>query len=123
MSKNNNHNKNKNKANHKNSNNYTKQKIVAMNQPKMVFGKTSNGFSFEIDPLVMDNMELVDVLAEMNDDNPLAVSKVCHMVLGDTQKKALYDFLRTSDNRVPVVEVVTAIKEIFLAIGSKGKNS
>lgn len=119
MSNNNNRKKSKNKPH----NNCNVQKVVAMKHPERVSGKTSNGFMFEINPLVMDNMELVDVLAEMNDDNPLAVSKVCRMVLGDVQKKALYDFLRTSDNRVPVAEVCTSIMEIFQAVGGKGKNS
>lgn len=81
----------------------------------------SNGFKVSISESAMDNMELVDALAEMSDENPLGVSKVCSMVLGDN-KKALYDHIRTEDGRVPVEKVSNAIKEIFEAFGGKGKN-
>ncbi len=86
---------------------------------KMV--ELSNGFKVTISENVMDNMELVDALAEMKDENPLEVSKVCTMVLGDN-KKALYDYIRTEDGRVPVKEVQKCIKEIFESFGEKGKN-
>lgn len=83
--------------------------------------KLTNGFEVEISENAMDNMELIDALAEMSDENPLEVSKVCSMVLGDS-KKALYDHLRTEDGRVPVTEVSKSIKEIFESFGEKGKN-
>lgn len=81
----------------------------------------SNGFKVTISENAMDNMELVDALAEMTDDNPLEVSKVCTMVLGDN-KKELYNHIRTEDGRVPVKEVSKCIKEIFESFGEKGKN-
>ncbi|MCI5822556.1 MAG: hypothetical protein MR010_05955 [Lachnospiraceae bacterium] len=83
--------------------------------------RLSNGFEVSISENVMDNMELVDALAEMTDDNPLEVSKVCSMVLKEN-KKALYDYIRTEDGRVPVSEVSNCIKEIFESFGEKGKN-
>ena len=81
----------------------------------------SNGFNVTISENILDNMELVDALAEMSDDNPLEVSKICTMVFGDN-KKALYDHIRTEDGRVPVKEVSKCIKEIFESFGEKGKN-
>lgn len=83
--------------------------------------KLTNGFEVEISENAMDNMELVDALAEMTDENPLEVSKVCSMVLGDN-KKSLYDYIRTEDGRVPVREISKAIREIFESFGEKGKN-
>jgi len=82
-----------------------------------------NGFKVELADETMDNMELVDALAEASDSDPLAVSKICEMVLGDKNRKELYDSLRTEDGRVPVAAVSEAIKDIFQEFGDKGKNS
>lgn len=89
----------------------------------MLKGTTSSGFKFEVSEDVLDNMELVDTLAEMQDDNPLEVSKVVRIVLGPEQRLALYEHLRTEDGRVPVMAVSEAIMDIFNAFGQKGKNS
>lgn len=81
-----------------------------------------NGLKLELDEKVMDNMELVDTLADAAGDDPLAVSKMIKLVLGNENKKKLYDSLRTEDGRVPVAAVSDALKEIFEAFGEKGKN-
>lgn len=83
--------------------------------------KLKNGLHLELDEKVMDNMELVDTLAEASESDPLAVSRMIKIILGD-KKKALYDSLRTEDGRVPVEAVSDALKEIFEAFGEKGKN-
>lgn len=84
--------------------------------------KLKNGFETDLADNIMDNMELVDALAEASDSDPLAVSKMCRLILGDEKRKALYDSIRQKDGRVPVAEVSEAIKEIFGAFGDKGKN-
>ena len=46
----------------------------------------NNGFAVEVDENVIDNMELVDALAEMkDDDDPLGISKVTKLLLGKKQ--------------------------------------
>ena len=80
-----------------------------------------HGLEMEIDDNVMDNMELVDALAEVADDDTLAVTKVCTCLLGKEKKKVLYDSLR-KDGRVPVEDVSKAIMQIFMAFKEKGKN-
>lgn len=87
----------------------------------MVTGTTSSGFSFSLEETVLDNMELVDTLAQMQEGDPLAVSAVVRMVLGD-QRRALYDHLRTADGRVPASAVSEEIRQIFDAFGKAGKN-
>lgn len=81
-----------------------------------------NGLKLEMDEKVMDNMELVDVLADAAGDDPLAVSKMIRLVLGNENKRKLYDKLRTEDGRVPVTAVSDALKEIFESFGDVGKN-
>lgn len=88
----------------------------------MIQGKTKSGFVFELDDNVMDNMELVDQLSELNSENPYAISKIIMLLLGEGQRKALYDHLRTEDGRVPVMQAAEEINDIFNAAGSKGKN-
>lgn len=84
--------------------------------------KLSSGLEMELNEKVMDNMELVDTLAEAADEDPLAVSRMVKLVLGAENRKKLYDHMREKDGRVPVAQVSDALKEIFEAFGEKGKN-
>ncbi len=84
-------------------------------------GKTSTGFEFDIEDERLDDMELVDIMAEI-DENPLLMSKLCKMLLGDEQKKRLYDHLRNEEGRVPIEATTNAIQEIFNSPGDL-KNS
>lgn len=87
----------------------------------MVNGTTTAGFEFELDEKVLDNMELVDAVAE-SEENPAAISRVCLLLLGKAQRSRLYDHLRTPDGRVPLKQVTASVVEIFKACGSPGKN-
>lgn len=72
---------------------------------------------------MLDNMELVDALAEMDgDEDVVGVSKVVRMLLGTENRKKLYDALRTESGNVPVAEVGQALREIFTKLGEDGKN-
>lgn len=84
-------------------------------------GVTSSGFEFEIDDAVIDDMELIDAIADSMDDNPLAFSKVCAKLLGSEQRKKLYDHVR-ENGRVPLEKISTEITDIFTAFGDNGKN-
>lgn len=86
-------------------------------------GTTASGFAFEVADTVLDNMELLDALADASENDPLAVSRVVRMVLGDAQRKQLYDHLRAEDGRVPVASVNQELVDIINAFGSDGKNS
>ena len=88
----------------------------------MIKGITRSGFEFEIAENVMDNMELVDILADDETDMSFRISKITQLVLGKEQKKRFYDHHRTEDGRVPVEEVYEDISEIFQSF-KQGKNS
>jgi hypothetical protein len=87
-----------------------------------VKGKLKNGFAYEVDDSVTDDMEMVDALSEAQSTNPLAISIVVDKLLGKEQKKALYDAVRREDKTVPIEEVTTAVIEIFQQMGESGKN-
>ena len=87
-----------------------------------VTGKLENGFEYEIDDAVLDDMEMVDALSEAQSTNPLALSTVISKLLGDEQKKALYDAVRREDGTVPIEDITQSIVTIFQSIGDEGKN-
>lgn len=87
----------------------------------MYKGNTSTGFGYEIPEETLDNMELVDAIAEL-DENPLMVSQVTALLLGKEQRKKLYDHVRAEDGRVPSEALSKEVAEIFESIGAESKN-
>lgn len=87
----------------------------------MIQGKTASGFAYELRENVLDNMELLELMVEIQNGNPAALIPALKMILGEAQRKALYDHLRTEDGRVPVAAVAAAFAEIVKAV-KQGKN-
>ncbi len=80
-----------------------------------------NGLKLKIEDNAMDDMELLDLLADLDDGNGYAIPRVVDHLLGKEQKKALYDSVRVN-GRAPVTAVVEAMKEILDKLGDTGKN-
>lgn len=74
--------------------------------------KTESGFECEIDLEKIKNYELVEALAEL-EENALTLPKVVNMIFGKEQTGKLKDHLRTEDGVVPVEKMMNEIKEIF----------
>ena len=87
----------------------------------MIEGKTKSGFVYAVDEDSVDQ-EFLDALAEANDGDLLKVSKALRLLLGDEQRKRLYDHLRDEKGHVPVKAVMEAFGDI-LSIEGPGKNS
>lgn len=87
----------------------------------MIRGKLESGFEYEVDESIGDNMELLDAIVEA-DENPLAFSKVVKLLLGEDQRRKLYDHLRTDNGNVPIMAVSNAVAEIFRGSGQAVKN-
>lgn len=85
-------------------------------------GKLKNGFEFEVDENALDNMELIDAMADAQEDNPAMFSKAVLLLLGKDQRKKLYDHLRDKSGRVSIEAVTNSFVEIFEALGDQGKN-
>lgn len=84
-------------------------------------GATESGFKFNVNDKVLNNMELVEAIAEV-DNNPLLLPGLLTMLLGDEQKKKLYDHVRAKDNTVPMDKVAAEVVAILHALGEKEKN-
>ena len=83
----------------------------------------TNGLELEVNEKSLNNMELLDALEEMASGNELAISKVVKLMLGNENRKKLYDFIRDKDGRVPLEEVDKCLTEIMNLLGEQGKNS
>lgn len=88
----------------------------------MIQGKTRTGFQFSVNPDSMNDMELVDILADDTMDDSFRMSHVVKKLLPGDQRKALYDHVRV-DGRVPVDAIVNEVEDIFAAMKTPGKNS
>lgn len=86
-------------------------------------GKTKSGFEFQIEDSNLDNMELLDALAEIDGGNVAALPRASALLLGNEQKKSLYNHLRSEKGNVPMESFMDEITEIMKIIGEDGKNS
>lgn len=83
--------------------------------------KTSTGFIYSINENVLNNFELLELFAEV-DENPLLLPKVLTMILGKDGKQALYDHVRLEDGTVPADKISNELLEIING-NSEVKNS
>ena len=75
---------------------------------------TKSGFTAEIDKEALDDIELLDDLERMDRGDYLAVSSVLRRLLGEKQKKALYDFCRDpKTGRSSMTKVSATLQELF----------
>lgn len=86
----------------------------------MIEGKTKSGFAFSIDPEILDDMELLEAIADA-DENPIRITSVLKRLLGEEQKRALYEHLRNEKGRVSIKAVSQEIVDIFNS-SQQGKN-
>lgn len=85
-------------------------------------GKTASGFEFALAEEALNDMELLDALTEVNEQNPLGISKACRILLGDEQRRRLYDHIRGDNGRVAIDAVTNELLDIIRSAGNQGKN-
>lgn len=84
-------------------------------------GITSTGFEFEISPTVINDYELVEQLADL-EENPLILTKVIVRILGKEQAEKLKNHVREESGIVPTDKMTKEIIDIFQS-GEQTKNS
>lgn len=96
----------------------------------MVKGTTSAGFEFEYDETRLDDMRIVDLIAEADSPSASAFSRfrissvLVEMLLGPELKSALYNFIGASyGGRVPQLELENALREIMAAAGKDAEKN
>ena len=88
----------------------------------LIKGKTSEGFEFAVDEEARDDMELLEGLVAMDRGEMTAAPAVVTALLGDEQKKALYEFCRAENGRVSTKKVMATIADIFKTIRKMGES-
>lgn len=94
----------------------------------MKSGKLQNGFKFKVDEASLDDMELLEDLAEIDKGNILKYPAAIERILGKEQKAKLYDKIRDPETgRVTATATSEALTEIIEVLNSQtedaGKNS
>lgn len=75
---------------------------------------TPSGFTAEIDQTAVDDIELLEDLSRLDQGDLLAVSSALKRLLGEKQKKALYDFCRDPETgRASLTKVSQVMMELF----------
>ncbi len=81
----------------------------------MISGKTASGFEFEMDDQALNDMELIEDLMQVDKGDVTALPGVLKTLLGEEQKKKLYDHVRNEKGRVPMDLLAKEVTEIFKA--------
>lgn len=82
---------------------------------KDIEGKTTTGFEYKIEVKRLNDMELLEVFAEL-DTNPVALPRALEMLFGAAGKKALYDHVRTKSGEVPIDSIEKELSEILSSV-------
>lgn len=82
---------------------------------KDIEGKTATGFEYKIEVKRLNDMELLEVFAEL-DTNPVALPRALEMLFGKEGKKALYDHVRTETGGVPISAIEKELSEILSGV-------
>jgi len=78
----------------------------------MLKGKTKTGFNYKIDNEVLNDYELLELFAEV-DENPLLVPKLVLIILGEEQKNKLIEHVRDEKGRAKADKVAMELEDIL----------
>lgn len=81
---------------------------------------TSSGFKCSINEEVLDDMRLLEMIAEL-EENAMVLPRFLAMFLGEKQKEALYKHVEAKDGRVPMEPLQAEVSEIIEALGEEVK--
>lgn len=87
----------------------------------MFTGKTSTGFEFSLQDEVLDDYELLETLQDIDGGDYGKTTKMVTMLLGQAQKDALKDHVRSENGRVSARKMIAEVMEIFES-KNKSKN-
>ena len=74
----------------------------------MITAKTESGFSIELEESALDNMEVLDALSDLDEGNPLAMSRLVVKLLGkDGKKRELHIGTKTDVTRLISARMAT----------------
>lgn len=87
---------------------------MSKDRAKYFEGVTPTGFRYSVERDVVDDMELIDLLADLEDGSISALPKILLKLLGQKQKDDLYQHcLDKESGRVPSSQVMEEVKAIL----------
>lgn len=82
----------------------------------MLTGKTTTGFDFTIEDSALDDWELMEVLADIDDGKTQKIGTAVKLLLGKEQADLLKEHCRNDEGRVPATAMMAEVGEIFAAM-------
>lgn len=79
----------------------------------MIAGKTKTGFEFFVEDGALDDWELLEVLADIDDGKTQKIGTAIKLLLGADQARALKEHCRNDEGRVPTSAMMAEVGEIF----------
>lgn len=89
----------------------------------MKSGTTRTGFEYTFDDDRINDMEVIDALADVTSgENVLAITHALRKLLPDDDRKRLYEHVRLEDGRVPADAIMEEIRDMMEGV-DEGKKS
>ena len=79
----------------------------------MISGKTESGFAFEIEDEALDDYDLLHALVQVDRGDAAKIFDVVDLLLGEAQREALRDHVRTPSGRVSAKRMASEVAQIF----------
>lgn len=87
----------------------------------MLRGKTETGFEFEIPDDILDDYELLEMLCQIDEGEPLATVKMVDKLLGKEQKERLKAHVKDLCGKVSAEKLLEEVGAILNSC-NQGKN-
>lgn len=78
--------------------------------------ETASGFKCKLNDEILDDMRLMEIIAQL-DDNQLLFPRFVTFLLGEDLKEKLYKHLETKNGRVPISALNAELSEIMEKLG------
>lgn len=85
-----------------------------MDKKDYIEGVTSTGFKYKIEKRRLNNYILLELMGDL-ETNPLLITKVVRLLLGDEQKDKLVEHIKDDDGIVDMEKMNSEIEDIFRA--------
>lgn len=71
------------------------------------------GLELTINPKVLADLEFLDLLAQIEDENPTALPRILRFLVGADRMREVFDVLRSDDGHVDLMEGVEFMRELM----------
>ena len=84
-------------------------------------GTLSNGFRYSIENDVFDDYEILELIADV-EDNPTSITKLVTLILGEKQKNNLIKYLKNKEGKARLSTMERLMGELFQKLQKDNEN-